>query len=59
MNGVLIPPAGPTDKAPDQIYFETIPKTSTGKIQKNVLRDRARDRVSDQAQPGAGTAGER
>jgi fatty-acyl-CoA synthase len=31
-------------KAPDQIYFEVLPKTSTGKIQKNVLRDRARDR---------------
>ena len=46
MNGVLIPPADPTDKASDQIYFETIPKTSTGKVQKNVLRDRARDRVS-------------
>ncbi|HEX2744709.1 MAG TPA: hypothetical protein VHN16_09945 [Streptosporangiaceae bacterium] len=36
-------------KAPDQVYFETLPKTSTGKIQKNVLRDRARDRVRDQA----------
>jgi len=31
-------------KAPDQVYFETLPKTSTGKIQKNVLRDRARER---------------
>jgi fatty-acyl-CoA synthase len=29
-------------KAPDQVYFEPLPKTSTGKIQKNVLRDRAR-----------------
>ena len=29
-------------KAPDQVYFEALPKTSTGKIQKNVLRDRAR-----------------
>jgi fatty-acyl-CoA synthase len=29
-------------KAPDQVYFESLPKTSTGKIQKNVLRDRAR-----------------
>ena len=41
-------------KAPDQVYFEALPKTSTGKIQKNVLRDRARDRV--RAQPGAGGA---
>jgi fatty-acyl-CoA synthase len=32
-------------KAPDRIYFETLPKTSTGKIQKNVLRDRARSRL--------------
>jgi fatty-acyl-CoA synthase len=32
-------------KAPDQVYFEVLPKTSTGKIQKNVLRDRARDRA--------------
>jgi acyl-coenzyme A synthetase/AMP-(fatty) acid ligase len=24
------------------VYFESLPKTSTGKIQKNVLRDRAR-----------------
>jgi acyl-CoA synthetase (AMP-forming)/AMP-acid ligase II len=32
-------------KAPDQVYFETLPKTSTGKIQKKVLGDR----VSDQA----------
>ena len=30
-------------KAPDQVYFETLPKTSTGKIQKHVLRARARD----------------
>jgi fatty-acyl-CoA synthase len=37
-------------KAPDQVYFEVLPKTSTGKIQKNVLRDRARDR----ARPAAG-----
>jgi fatty-acyl-CoA synthase len=29
-------------KAPDRVYFATLPKTSTGKIQKNVLRDRAR-----------------
>jgi len=30
-------------KAPDRVYFEALPKTSTGKIQKNVLRDRARE----------------
>jgi fatty-acyl-CoA synthase len=29
-------------KAPDRVYFEPLPKTSTGKIQKNLLRDRAR-----------------
>jgi fatty-acyl-CoA synthase len=29
-------------KAPDRVYFESLPKTSTGKIQKHVLRDRAR-----------------
>jgi fatty-acyl-CoA synthase len=31
-------------KAPDRVYFEALPKTSTGKIQKHVLRARARDR---------------
>jgi fatty-acyl-CoA synthase len=36
-------------KAPDQVYFETLPKTSTGKVQKNVLRGRARDRAAAQA----------
>src|SRR5215472_452716 len=30
-------------KAPDRVYFEALPKTSTGKIQKHVLRERARD----------------
>jgi fatty-acyl-CoA synthase len=30
-------------KAPDRVYFETLPKTSTGKIQKHVLRARARE----------------
>jgi fatty-acyl-CoA synthase len=45
-------------KAPDRVYFEALPKTSTGKIRKNVLRDRARDRVSDPAKPEAGPAGE-
>jgi fatty-acyl-CoA synthase len=29
-------------KAPDRVYFEALPKTSTGKIRKHVLRDRAR-----------------
>jgi fatty-acyl-CoA synthase len=32
-------------KAPDRVYFEALPKTSTGKIQKHVLRARARDRA--------------
>jgi fatty-acyl-CoA synthase len=32
-------------KAPDRVYFEALPKTSTGKIQKHVLRERARDRA--------------
>ena len=41
-------------KAPDEVYFEVLPKTSTGKIQKNVLRDRARDR----ARPAADSAGD-
>ncbi len=31
-------------KAPDRVYFETLPKTSTGKIQKHVLRAAARER---------------
>jgi fatty-acyl-CoA synthase len=31
-------------KAPDRVYFETLPKTSTGKIQKHVLRAVARER---------------
>jgi len=29
-------------KAPDRVFFEPLPKTSTGKIQKHVLRERAR-----------------
>ncbi len=33
-------------KAPDRVYFEALPKTSTGKIQKHVLRARARDRLA-------------
>ena len=32
-------------KAPDRVYFETLPKTSTGKIQKHVLRAVARERT--------------
>ena len=32
-------------KAPDRVYFEPLPKTSTGKIQKHVLRARARERT--------------
>ena len=32
-------------KAPDSVFFEALPKTSTGKIQKHVLRERARDRL--------------
>jgi fatty-acyl-CoA synthase len=31
-------------KAPDRVYFEPLPKTSTGKIQKHLLRERARRR---------------
>jgi fatty-acyl-CoA synthase len=46
-------------KAPDRVYFGPLPKTSTGKIQKNLLRDRARDRVEDQAPPSADTGRER
>ena len=34
-----------TDESADRVYFEPLPKTSTGKIQKNVLRDRARERA--------------
>jgi fatty-acyl-CoA synthase len=33
-------------KAPDRVYFETLPKTSTGKVQKHVLRAMARDRLA-------------
>jgi fatty-acyl-CoA synthase len=32
-------------KAPDRVYFEALPKTSTGKIQKHVLRAAARERI--------------
>ena len=34
-------------KAPDRVYFEALPKTSTGKIQKHVLRAVARERTGD------------
>jgi fatty-acyl-CoA synthase len=34
-------------KAPDRVYFEALPKTSTGKIQKHVLRAMARERTQD------------
>jgi fatty-acyl-CoA synthase len=34
-------------KVPKRIEFGELPKTSTGKIQKNVLRDMARQRHSD------------
>ena len=33
-------------KAPDRVYFQALPKTSTGKIQKHALRDLARARAS-------------
>lgn len=33
-------------KAPDRVYFETLPKTSTGKIQKHVLRAMAQEEPS-------------
>jgi fatty-acyl-CoA synthase len=32
-------------KAPDRVYFQALPKTSTGKIQKHVLREVARKAV--------------
>jgi fatty-acyl-CoA synthase len=32
----------PHFKAPRRVVFGPLPKTSTGKIQKNILRDRAR-----------------
>jgi acyl-CoA synthetase (AMP-forming)/AMP-acid ligase II len=41
------------DESADRVYFEPLPKTSTGKIQKNVLRDRARERAG-RAQYAAG-----
>jgi fatty-acyl-CoA synthase len=47
-------------KAPDRVYFEALPKTSTGKIQKHVLRAAARERTRDSgpaAAPSPGTTG--
>jgi 3-(methylthio)propionyl---CoA ligase len=45
-------------KAPDRVYFRELPKTSTGKIQKHVLRDWAREAADADADadaaPGAG-----
>jgi fatty-acyl-CoA synthase len=32
-------------KAPDRVYFQSLPKTSTGKVQKHALRDLARARA--------------
>jgi fatty-acyl-CoA synthase len=39
-------------KAPDRVFFQSLPKTSTGKIQKHVLRAQARQVTG----AGAGTA---
>jgi fatty-acyl-CoA synthase len=39
-------------KAPDRIYFRALPKTSTGKIQKHVLRAWARQ-AAEEAAPGS------
>jgi fatty-acyl-CoA synthase len=45
-------------KAPDRVYFEALPKTSTGKIQKHVLRIVARERTQDSSGPAsAGSPG--
>jgi fatty-acyl-CoA synthase len=39
-------------KAPDRVYFRALPKTSTGKIQKHVLRAWARQ-AAEEANPGS------
>jgi hypothetical protein len=40
------------------VYFEVLPKTSTGKIQKHVLRTVARERTKDSSGPAsAGSPG--
>ncbi|MBE3638215.1 acyl-CoA synthetase [Mangrovicoccus algicola] len=41
-------------KAPRAVVFTELPKTSTGKIQKFVLRGQARDAARDPAEDGAG-----
>jgi fatty-acyl-CoA synthase len=38
-------------KAPDRVYFQELPKTSTGKIQKHTLRAVARDRHPSRLTP--------
>jgi fatty-acyl-CoA synthase len=43
-------------KAPDRIYFQDLPKTSTGKIQKHLLRALAGSGVQAGREPGAATA---
>ncbi len=43
-------------KAPDRVYFEALPKTSTGKIQKHVLRTVARERSEGSSRPPEGAA---
>jgi fatty-acyl-CoA synthase len=41
-------------KVPDRVYFESLPKTSTGKVQKHLLRDVARQRASQHGQDRPG-----
>jgi fatty-acyl-CoA synthase len=45
-------------KAPDRVYFRDLPKTSTGKIQKHVLRDWAREAAADGGDGGDGDGGD-
>ena len=42
-------------KAPKEIRFEELPKTSTGKIQKHVLRERAAAKEQDAGRVGSGS----
>jgi fatty-acyl-CoA synthase len=44
-------------KAPDRVFFQALPKTSTGKIQKHVLRARARQVTGANDAPGTADAG--
>ena len=44
-------------KAPDWVYFEPLPKTSTGKIQKHVLRAVAHARTRDDGPAPARSSG--